>query len=64
VILKLSQNLYLKQYENALSDLEKSKLTELDAEIRKHRWIRGTLFVIALLVVVAGLFVFYIKANV
>jgi len=63
MILKLSHSLYLKQYENALSDLEKTKLTEMDAEIRKHRWIRRILFIIALLFVAAGLLVFYMKVS-
>jgi hypothetical protein len=63
VILKLSHSLYLKQYENALSDLDKTTLTEMDAEIRKHRWIRRIIFIIALLVVAVGLFVFYMKMS-
>jgi hypothetical protein len=63
IILRLSHSLYLKQYENALSDLEKTKLTEMNAEIRKHRWIRRILLIIALLVVATGLFVFYIKVS-
>lgn len=63
MVLRLSHSLYLKQYKNALSDLEKTKLTEMDAELRKHRWIRLILLTIALLLVMAGLIVFYIKAN-
>jgi len=62
-ILRLSHGLYLRQYESALSDLEKTKLTEMDAEIRQHRWIRRILFTIALLVVAAGLIVFYMKVS-
>lgn len=63
MVLRLSHNLYLKQYKNALGDLEKTKLTEMDAELRKHRWIRLILFTIALILVAIGLIVFYIKAN-
>lgn len=63
VILKLSQNLYLKQYEIALSYLEKTKLTEMDTELRKHRWIKRLLFTIALLIVVVGLIVFYMNVS-
>jgi len=53
----------LKQYENALNDLEETKLTEMNAEIKKHRWIRWILLTVALLVAVAGLFVFYVKVS-
>jgi len=63
IILRLSHSLYLKQYENALSDLEETKLTEMNAEIRKHRWITWILLTIALLVAAAGLFVFYFKVS-
>ena len=63
MVLRLSHSLYLKQCKNALRDLEKTKLTEMDAEFRKHRWIRLILLTIALLLVMAGLIVFYIKAN-
>ena len=63
IVLRLSHSLYLKQYENALSDLEEIKLTEMNAEIRKHRWITWILLTIALLAAAAGLFVFYFKAS-
>jgi hypothetical protein len=63
IILRLSHGLYLKQYENALGDLEETKLTEIRAEIRKHRWIRHLLITIALLVAVVGLVVFYMKVS-
>jgi len=63
VVLRLSHGLYLKQYENALGDLEETKLTEIQAEIRKHRWIRRFLITIALLVAVVGLVVFYMKVS-
>ena len=63
IILRLSHGLYLKQYENALNDLEETKLTKMNAEIRKRRWIMGILLTIALLVAVAGLVVFYIKVS-
>jgi hypothetical protein len=63
IVLRLSHGLYLKQYENALNDLEETKLTEMHAEIKKHRRIWWILLAIALLVAVAGLFVFYIKVS-
>jgi len=63
IILKLSHSLYLKQYKNTLSDLEETRLTEMDAELRKHKWIRLIFVAIALLVVAAGLIVFYIKVS-
>jgi hypothetical protein len=63
IILKFSHSIYLKQYGNALNDLEKTTLTEMDAQFRKHTWLRRAILIIALLVAAAGLVVFYLKAN-
>ena len=59
IALRLSHSVYLKQYRNALDDLERTTLTEMDGEFRKHRWIRIVLVASALFLVVAGLIAFF-----
>jgi hypothetical protein len=63
MMLHLSHNLYLKQYRTALDDLNKSKLTEMDAELRKQKWIRLFFLAIVLLSVIAGIIILFLKIS-
>jgi len=63
MMLYLSHKLYLKQYRTALDDLNKSKLTEMDAELRKDKWIRLLFLAIVLLSVIAGIIILFLKIT-
>ena len=63
LMLYLTHNLYLKQYINALVDLNKSKLTEMDSELRKQKWIRLLFLTITLLGVIAGIIILFLKIS-
>ena len=59
--IRLSHSVYLRQFRNALDDLERTTLTEMDAEFGQRRWKRIVLDAIVLLLVVAGLIAFFRK---
>ena len=63
VILRLSHSVYLKQYRTALGDLENTRLTEMDSELRKHRRKLLIITVILLLLVAAGLIALFTKLS-
>ncbi|MDH3650038.1 MAG: hypothetical protein OEQ53_10155 [Saprospiraceae bacterium] len=63
IMFNLIHNLYLKQYRTALIDLNESKLTEMAAELRKHKWMRLLFLVITLLGVIAGIIIFFLKTT-
>lgn len=62
MMLNLFHNLYLKQYRTALDDLNKTKLTEMDAELKKQKWIRLFILITVLLSVMVGL-ILYLKTS-
>ena len=63
LMLHLSHNLYLKQYRTALDDLNTSKLTKMDAELRKYKWIRLFFLTIIFLGVIAGIIILFFKIS-
>lgn len=63
MMLHLTHNLYLKQYITVLDDLNKSKLPEIDASLRKQKLIRLLFLAIILLGVVAGMITLFLKIG-
>lgn len=61
MMLHLTHNVYLNQYTTALEDLNKSKLTEMNAELKKHKWIKLFFLTIILLGVLAGIIILFLK---
>lgn len=63
MMLHLSHNLYLKQYKTALLDVNKSKLTEMNAELKKYKWVKLFFLIIILLSVIAGIIILFLKIG-
>ena len=63
MMLHLTHNIYLKQYTTALDDLNKSRLTEMDNELRKHNWIRLIFLTAIVLSVLAGIIILFFKIR-
>ena len=63
IVLHLIHKLYLKQYRTALVDLSESKLTELDAELRKQKLVKLFSITFILLSVAAGLVILILKLK-
>ncbi len=63
IVLNLSHNLYLKQYKTVLLDLNESKLTEMNAELQKFKWVKLFFLIIILISFVAGIIIFFFKIG-
>lgn len=63
MMLHLTHNVYLNQYTTALDDLNKSKLTEMNAELKKYKWIKLLFLTIILLSVLAGIIILILKID-
>lgn len=63
MMLHLTHNIYLKQYTASLDDLNKSRLTEMNAELRKHKWIRLIFLTATILSVLTGIIILFFKIR-
>jgi hypothetical protein len=63
LMLRLTHNLYLKQYKSVLLDLNESKLTEMNAELRKYKWLKLFFLIIILLSFVVGIIALFFKIG-
>jgi len=63
IMLNLSHNLYLKQYKTVLLDLNESKLTEMNAELKKYKWVKLFFLTIILLSFIAGIIILFLKIG-
>ncbi len=63
VMLNLFHNLYLKQYKIALIDLNESRLTTMNTELKKYKWIKQFFLIIIFFSFIAGIIIFFIKIG-
>lgn len=63
IMLNFSHSLYLKQYKTALLDLNESKLTEMNADLKKYKWMKLFFLIIIFLSFIAGIIILFLKIG-